>query len=50
MSTFEAFVFANEIESETLVRVWNKTQNDDKTVTDVEKAKEDVQRIYAFRF
>jgi hypothetical protein len=50
VSTFEAYIFSNEIDAETLVIVWNKTQNDDKTAADVEAARNKNERIYAFKF
>jgi hypothetical protein len=51
MSTFEAFVFANEYHSpETLARVWNETHEGQMSVRDVRAAQERNREMFYLRF
>lgn len=48
VSTFNAYIFANGDfgNPETLVAIWNKTQNDSKTIQDVASATEQNAMVY----
>jgi hypothetical protein len=51
MTTFEAFIFANEYHSpETLARIWNQTHEGQMTIRDVRAAQERNKEIYSLRF